>query len=119
MNANDRKIALAILAQNERLFALLEADAPAKTTRTTRTKAVTPTTTEVKTGAKKAPEGKAFRSAKGKEAAKAQVSALWAKTLKDAKATKRAQLTDAQFEAYQAGAKAIWAAVPKTRSTKA
>jgi hypothetical protein len=62
---------------------------------------------------------KAYRSAAGKERAKAQVSALWTKTLADAGVTKRAQLTDAQFEAYQAGAKAIWAAVPKTRATKA
>lgn len=66
-----------------------------------------------------APSGKAYRSAKGKAQAKADVAALWTRTLKAAKVTKRAQLTDAQFASYQAGAKAIWAAVPKTRSTKA
>ena len=91
------------------LGAIVEEDAPAKTKRASKP-AVTVTPAKA---------DKVYRSAKGKEQAKADVAALWAKTLKQAKVTKRAQLTDAQFEAYQAGAKAIWAAVPKTRSTKA
>lgn len=62
---------------------------------------------------------KAYRSATAKAKAKAQVSALWTKTLADAGVTKRAQLSDAQFAAYQVGAKAIWAAAPRTRATKA
>lgn len=67
----------------------------------------------------KAPVGKVFRSAKGKEAAKVAVDKAWADA-KDKAGVKRVKdLTPKQRAAVDAQVKAIWAAVPKTRSTKA
>lgn len=92
---------------------LVEADAKAKTDRPkgAKARANARTTTEAKP--------KAYRSAKGKEQAKADVAALWERTLKDAGVKRAKDLTDRQMAAYRAEAKAIWAAVPKTRTTKA
>jgi hypothetical protein len=76
-------------------------------------------TAPANTRAKKAPEGKVFRSAKGKEAAKVEVAALWSDAKIMAGVTRVKDLTPAQRATVDAQVKAVWAAVPKTRSTKA
>lgn len=64
---------------------------------------------------------KAYRSAAGKERAKAQCKALAVKwDLKVAGGTRTFKsLSATEQAAYRAEEKAIWAAVPKTRTTKA
>ena len=69
--------------------------------------------------APKAPTGKVFRSAKGKEQAKAACEKAWADAKAKAGVKRVKDLTPAQRAAVDAQVKAIWAAVPKTRTTKA
>lgn len=95
-------LAFLVADAKQRLAAVVPADEPAK---------------EVAPASAK--PAKAYRSAAGKERAKAQVAALWTKTLADAGVKRAKDLTPAQMDAYKAASKAIWAAVPKTRATKA
>jgi len=75
------------------------------------------------TRARKAPQpkadGKVYRSAKGKEQAKAQCERVWAEAKAKAGVQRVRDLTPKQRKAVDAEIRAIWAAVPKTRSTKA
>ena len=73
------------------------------------------------TPAKAEPKPKAYRSAKGKEAAKRACEALAVKyDLKVAGGSRTFKSLSAKEQAaYRAEQKAIWAAVPKTRTTKA
>jgi hypothetical protein len=64
-------------------------------------------------------DGKVYRSAKGKAQAKADVEAVWAKAKAQAKVKRVKDLSAKQRAEVDAQVKAIWAAVPKTRTTKA
>lgn len=64
-------------------------------------------------------DGKVYRSAKGKEQAKVACEKAWADAKAKAGVKRVRDLSPKQQEAVRAQCKAIWAAVPKTRTTKA
>lgn len=64
-------------------------------------------------------DAKVYRSAKGKEQAKADVEAVWTKAKAKAGVNRVKDLSAKQRAAVDVQVKAIWAAVPKTRTTKA
>lgn len=99
--------AIATKAAIEAVHAALEADKPAKTTRP-------------KAAAKPQPkaDGKIYRSKPGKERAKVEIAAVWEDAKAKAGVKRVRDLTPKQRAAADAKVKAIWAAVPKTRTTK-
>ena len=96
---------IATKAAVEAVHAALRADQPAKVTKPAAVKA--PATTKV------------YRSAKGKAQAKVEVAEVWEQAKAKAGVKRVKDLTPKQRAAADAKVKAIWAAVPKTRSTKA
>lgn len=83
--------------------------------------ATPPVETVTKTAAKtvaKAPAGKVYRSKPGKEAAKAQVAALYEADRVKYGVKRWSDIPAKAQAATKAECKAIWAAVPKTRTTK-
>lgn len=66
-----------------------------------------------------APAGKVYRSAKGKAQAKLDVDKAWTDAKAAAKVKRVKDLSPTQRAAVDAKVKAIWASVPKTRTTKA
>lgn len=81
---------------------------------------ITPATpAAVKAPSAKPTTTKVYRSAKGKEAAKVEVAAVWENAKSKAGVKRVKDLSPKQRAAVDAQVKAIWAAVPKTRSTKA
>lgn len=66
-----------------------------------------------------APAGKVYRSKPGKAQAKLDVAQAWTDAKAAAKVKRVKDLSPTQRAAVDAKVKAIWAAVPKTRTTKA
>lgn len=92
-----------------RLFALMEG----------KTETVAPAPKAPAKADPKPATGKVYRSAAGKERAKVAVAKAWADAKTEAGVKKVSQLTPAQRAAVDTKVEAIWAAVPKTRTTKA